>query len=58
MLPTVEPGYLRPLIPESAPQKPDKWQNIMEDLERVIMPGVGSQLFTFKRFNFCKLNSN
>lgn len=58
MLPTVEPGYLRPLIPESAPQKPDKWQNIIEDLERVIMPGVGPQSFTLKRFNFCMLSSN
>lgn len=40
VLPTVEPGYLRPLIPEKAPEKPDKWQDVMADLERVIMPGV------------------
>ncbi|KAM7249262.1 hypothetical protein ACFE04_019449 [Oxalis oulophora] len=37
---TVEPGYLRPLIPDSAPQNPDKWQDVMEDIERVIMPGI------------------
>ncbi|XKL61071.1 hypothetical protein PGB90_008128 [Kerria lacca] len=40
VLSTVQPGYLRPLIPDSAPEKPEKWQNIMEDIERVIMPGV------------------
>ncbi|CAH1388971.1 unnamed protein product [Nezara viridula] len=40
VLPTVEPGYLRPLVPASAPESPEKWQDIMEDLERVIMPGV------------------
>lgn len=40
VLPTVEPGYLRPLIPDSAPQNPDKWQDVMQDIERVIMPGV------------------
>lgn len=40
VLPTVEPGYLRPLIPDSAPQKPDKWEDVMKDIERVIMPGV------------------
>ncbi|KAJ8921089.1 hypothetical protein NQ315_015886 [Exocentrus adspersus] len=40
VLPTVEPGYLRPLIPDSAPAKPDKWEDVMRDIERVIMPGV------------------
>lgn len=40
VLPTVQPGYLRPLIPETAPEKPDDWQDVMKDIERVIMPGV------------------
>lgn len=31
---------MRPLIPESAPVKPDNWQDVMADIERVIMPGV------------------
>nr|CAD7405944.1 unnamed protein product [Timema cristinae] len=39
VLPTVQPGYLRPLLPESAPDTPDKWQDVMSDIERVIMPG-------------------
>lgn len=40
VLPTVEPGYLRPLIPDEPPQTPEKWQDVMSDIERVIMPGV------------------
>ena len=40
VLPTVKPGYLRPLIPEEAPEDPENWENVMNDIERVIMPGV------------------
>lgn len=40
VLPTVEPGYLRPMIPETAPEQPEKWTDVMADIERVIMPGV------------------
>jgi hypothetical protein len=45
VLPTVEPGYLRPLIPEEAPECPEQWQDVMKDIERVIMPGVIINLF-------------
>lgn len=38
--PTVEPGYLRSLIPAEAPFKPEPWETIMEDVESKIMPGV------------------
>nr|CAA69668.1 Dopa decarboxylase [Ceratitis capitata] len=40
VLPEVKPGYLKPLIPDAAPEKPEKWQDVMQDIERVIMPGV------------------
>jgi len=36
----VEPGYLQELIPREAPQEPEKWQDVLADIERVIMPGV------------------
>jgi aromatic-L-amino-acid/L-tryptophan decarboxylase len=39
-LPEVQPGYLRPLIPETAPEQPENWQDVMADIERVIMPGI------------------
>lgn len=38
--PDLEPGYLRKLIPSEAPQEPEEWDNIMEDVEKKIMPGV------------------
>ncbi|XP_069960145.1 aromatic-L-amino-acid decarboxylase-like [Cherax quadricarinatus] len=40
VLPEVEPGYLRPLLPAQAPDTPDEWSDVMADIERVIMPGV------------------
>ncbi|XP_021929364.1 aromatic-L-amino-acid decarboxylase-like isoform X2 [Zootermopsis nevadensis] len=40
VLPSVEPGYLQKLIPGDAPEQPEKWQDILADMERVIMPGI------------------
>uniref|UniRef100_A0A182Y0J7 Histidine decarboxylase n=1 Tax=Anopheles stephensi TaxID=30069 RepID=A0A182Y0J7_ANOST len=40
VLPDVQPGYMRSLIPESAPLEGERWENIFADIERVIMPGV------------------
>lgn len=38
--PSVEPGYLRKLLPEEAPENPEDWKTIMDDVENKIMPGV------------------
>ncbi|XP_076277814.1 aromatic-L-amino-acid decarboxylase isoform X1 [Lasioglossum baleicum] len=40
VLPDVEPGYLSELLPEEAPQKAESWQQVLEDVEKYIMPGV------------------
>ncbi|KAG8572372.1 hypothetical protein GDO81_012030 [Engystomops pustulosus] len=40
VFPDVEPGYLRPMIPNSAPEEGETYEDIMKDVERVIMPGV------------------
>ena len=32
VLPKVTPGYLRPLVPEEAPEDPEHWEDIMKDL--------------------------
>lgn len=40
VLPSVAPGYLRPLIPESAPEEGESWDKIQADIDRVIMPGL------------------
>jgi aromatic-L-amino-acid/L-tryptophan decarboxylase len=36
----VEPGYLRKLLPESAPQDGEDWSSIQADIEAKIMPGM------------------
>lgn len=38
--PKVEPGYLKRLLPDSAPFKSESWDQIMDDFESTIMPGV------------------
>ena len=35
----VEPGYLRPLLPKAAPQHPENFGSIMQDVQSKIMPG-------------------
>jgi hypothetical protein len=40
VFPNVKPGYMRPLIDDEAPRQGEPWENIFNDIERVIMPGV------------------
>lgn len=40
VLPDVKPGYMANLLPESAPLEGEPWQAIIDDVERVIMPGI------------------
>ncbi|PWY84987.1 aromatic-L-amino-acid decarboxylase [Aspergillus heteromorphus CBS 117.55] len=40
VLPTVPPGYLRPLIPSSPPTDPEPWSAIHSDIESKIKPGL------------------
>ncbi len=37
---TEKPGYLRALLPQEAPEKPQSLEEILIDLEKFIMPGV------------------
>jgi aromatic-L-amino-acid/L-tryptophan decarboxylase len=39
VLPDVEPGYLRPLLPASAPQSGENFSQIVADYEKFIVPG-------------------
>jgi glutamate/tyrosine decarboxylase-like PLP-dependent enzyme len=39
-LPSVEPGYLSNLLPTEMPEKSEKWQDIMEDMKKYVMPGI------------------
>lgn len=38
--PSVEPGYLRAALPEDPPLQPEPWEDVMNDVENKIMPGV------------------
>lgn len=38
--PAVSPGYLRNILPISAPIDGEPWENIFQDIELKIMPGV------------------
>lgn len=40
VIPEIKPGYMRPLLPNEAPRTPEKWADIMSDVESKIMPGV------------------
>ncbi|KAJ8393096.1 hypothetical protein AAFF_G00067790 [Aldrovandia affinis] len=40
VIPDVQPGYMRKLLPEDAPIEPESWENIFNDIEKIIMPGV------------------
>lgn len=40
VFPNVKPGYMRNLMPESAPVEGEDWSKIFVDVERVIMPGI------------------
>lgn len=37
----LQPGYLRPLLPASAPDKPEPWADIKRDFWGPIMKGEG-----------------
>ncbi|KAI9577809.1 aromatic-L-amino-acid decarboxylase [Glossina fuscipes] len=38
--PTLDPGYLKQLLPAEAPLKAEKFEDILNDFEQKIMPGV------------------
>lgn len=40
MTPTISPGYLRPLLPASAPQDPEPPSDLLADIKSKIMPGL------------------
>ncbi|XP_034107848.1 histidine decarboxylase isoform X2 [Drosophila albomicans] len=40
VFPDVSPGYMRQLLPESAPVEGESWPKIFGDVERIVMPGV------------------
>uniref|UniRef100_A0A672NUC4 Histidine decarboxylase n=1 Tax=Sinocyclocheilus grahami TaxID=75366 RepID=A0A672NUC4_SINGR len=46
VVPDVQPGFMRPLLPSSAPYEPEDWSSIMKDVENIILPGASSPACT------------
>ena len=44
VFPDVKPGYMRPLMPTAAPRSGENWETIVEDFEKIIMPGVSLEI--------------
>ncbi|XP_002068893.3 histidine decarboxylase isoform X1 [Drosophila willistoni] len=40
VFPDVSPGYMRQLLPESAPVEGEPWPKIFSDVEKIVMPGI------------------
>ena len=40
VLPDVQPGYINDLVPAEAPIEGEKWENMFNDIENVVMRGV------------------
>ncbi|KAL7636320.1 UNVERIFIED_CONTAM: hypothetical protein RMT77_013079 [Armadillidium vulgare] len=57
VFPDVKPGYMRNLIPDEAPEFSEPWENIFNDIERVIMPGVTHWQSPYMHAYFPALNS-
>ena len=61
VLSSVEPFYIRSLVPDSPPEQPECWNDVFGDVEKVIMDGVSFLRFLkFEKFeklkNFLKSN--
>uniref|UniRef100_A0A2H8TM60 Aromatic-L-amino-acid decarboxylase n=1 Tax=Melanaphis sacchari TaxID=742174 RepID=A0A2H8TM60_9HEMI len=37
---TMKPGYLYKMVPSEAPIKGEHWKTVLDDVERIIMPGI------------------
>lgn len=57
VFPDVKPGYMRFLVPESAPEEGEDWDTIFLDIEKVIMPGVTHWQSPYMHAYFPALNS-
>ncbi|VDN26269.1 unnamed protein product [Gongylonema pulchrum] len=40
VVPAIEPGYLRDLLPDTAPYHAESYEAVISDFEKYIMPGV------------------
>lgn len=55
VIPDVKPGYMKELLPDTAPSDAEDWESIFNDIEKVIMPGVSSYTVIFNNISILKL---
>ncbi len=49
VLPAVEPGYLKKLVPQDPPETGEAWSAIQKDISSKIMPGLTHwRVFSYK----------
>ena len=56
VFPDVKPGYMKNLLPDSAPINGENWNDIFGDVERIIMPGITHWQSPFMHAYFPALN--
>ena len=55
VLPSVEPNYIRTVVPANPPEHPETWNAVFGDIEKVVMDGVSYHVFNEQRYiNFSK----
>nr|ATG31109.1 histidine decarboxylase [Platynereis dumerilii] len=57
VFPNVQPGYMRTLVPDTAPDVGEGWDQIFRDVERVVMPGITHWQSPYMHAYFPALNS-
>ena len=55
---SVEPGYLSPIVPCKAPENGEDFNDVLQDVEKLIMPGVSGSSLNEKKIvtHFRKLS--
>ncbi|KAG1689125.1 Histidine decarboxylase [Nymphon striatum] len=55
--PDVKPGYMRLLLPDHAPEEGESWDSIIEDVNKIVMPGITHWQSPYMHAYFPALNS-
>ena len=53
---SVRPGYLKEFVPDQPPEHPKSWEEVFQDFNKAIMPGVSEDFYIFVELSFQKLS--
>ncbi|KAK4337202.1 hypothetical protein RND71_043301 [Anisodus tanguticus] len=57
VFPAVQPGYMRQLLPDIAPESSESWDKIMIDIKNLVLPGITHWQSPYMHAYFPALNS-